>query len=152
MPNVEDASALSPPLLIDNSAWARLTDGALPEWRVAAFAQELEERRLGVCLPFVIEAEYSMVNADHGYETMTELEKLPRFPIDEEVERWALSAHGQLVRVGHRRISTVDIVIAAIAHHFRTGVLHYNSDFDLLLAKTHLEFVSEWLMPAGSLN
>jgi predicted nucleic acid-binding protein len=147
-----DAAVVSTPLLIDNSAWARLSSSALPEWRVVAFAQEMEERRLGVCLPFMLEAAYSAHNAADHDEVMTALEELPRFPIDEEVERWALGAHRRLARVGHHRLPTVDVMIAAIAHHFGAGVLHYDSDYDVLLEKTGLEFQSEWLMPRGSLN
>jgi predicted nucleic acid-binding protein len=147
-----DAAAASTPLLIDNSAWARLASEALPEWRVTAFAQELEERRLGVCLPFMLEAEYSAVDAKNHDEVMAGLEELPRFPIDEEVERWALGAHRRLASVSHHRMPTVDVMIAAIAHNFGAGVLHYDPDYDLLVEKTSLEFDSQWLMPAGSLD
>jgi predicted nucleic acid-binding protein len=143
---------VSTPLLIDSSAWARVSSNAVPEWRVAAFAQELEEGRLGVCLPFMLKADFSAVNADNHDEVLAALEELPHFPIDEEVERWALGAHRQLARVGHHRMPTVGIMIAATAHHFGAGVLHYDSDYDLLLEKTHLDFQSEWLMPRGSLD
>lgn len=100
----------------------------------------------------MLEAHFSPIDAKSRDEVMTELEDLPGFPIDEEVERWALEAHRRLVRVGHRPLPTVNIMIAATAHHFGAGVLHYNPNYDLLLEKTHLDFGSHWLMPRGSLN
>lgn len=45
----------------------------------------------------------------------------------------------------------VDVLIAAIAHVHRVGVLHYDRDFDLIRARTSLRFQSVWLARAGTL-
>ncbi len=45
-------------LLLDNSAWGRLDDPSLPRDRVEEIAIALEERRIAVCLPFLLEAGY----------------------------------------------------------------------------------------------
>lgn len=82
---------------------------------------------------------------------LEELDALPFLGIDEQIERRALEAQSQLARVGHHRLPSVDLIIAAIADRHRIGVLHYDNDFEVILAKTDLEFVSEWLMPRGSL-
>jgi hypothetical protein len=62
-----------------------------------------------------------------------------------------LDAQAQLARVGHHRLPPVDLLLAAIADRNRIGILHYDSDFDVILAKTDLEFASVWLAPRGEL-
>ncbi len=78
------------PLLLDNSAWARLADPALPDARVREIADALESGRLITSLPFLLEAGYSAVNAAAHRELLEELLALPRVSIDEETERRAL--------------------------------------------------------------
>lgn len=138
-------------LLIDHSAWARLSDPALPDARAIELGDELEAGGLAVCLPFFLEAGYSARDSKEHAELREELLVLPLVSIDEESERRALDAQEQLARAGHHRLPPVDLLIAAIADRHELGVLHYDSDFDLILAKTDLEFHSEWLMPRGSL-
>ena len=41
--------------------------------------------------------------------------------------------------------------MAAIAHRYKVGILHYDRDYDLIAAKTDLLFESEWLAKRGSL-
>ena len=43
-------------------------------------------------------------------------------------------------------------MIAALAHSHGVGVIHYDSDFDVILEMSDLDFESVWLMPRGSLN
>jgi hypothetical protein len=53
-------------LLLDNSAWARLTHPALSDERVAEVSDAFEAGRVATCLPFLLEAGYSARNArDH---------------------------------------------------------------------------------------
>jgi predicted nucleic acid-binding protein len=138
-------------LLLDNSAWARLADPSLPAARAEEIALALEGGRVAVCLPFVLEAGYSARDADDHDELIEELLALPLMNIDEETERRAVDAQGQLARIGHHRIPPVDLVLAALADRHRLGVLHYDTDFDLLVTKTSLSFESVWLAPRGEL-
>jgi predicted nucleic acid-binding protein len=138
-------------LLIDHSAWIPLSDPALPDARAIELGDELEAGGLAVCLPFFLEAGYSARRAREYAELREELLVLPRVILDEASERRALDAQQQLLRVGHHRMPPVDLLIAALADRHELGVLHYDSDFDLILEKTDLEFHSEWLMPRGSL-
>lgn len=138
-------------LLIDSSAWARLWDDAIPVSRANEIAEDLEEGRLAVCLPFILESGFSARDAEEHRRLVDEFAAMPKYPITEEVERRALEAQGQLARVGHHRISPSDIIIAALADRHELGILHYDGDFDLVVEKTDLEFHSEWLMPRGSL-
>jgi predicted nucleic acid-binding protein len=138
-------------LLLDNSAWARLADPALPLDRVTEIADAIEAGRIATCLPFLLEAGYSARNAREHDAVLAELLALPRYAIDAEVEQRALDAQRQLARIGHHRLPPVDLLVAALATRYEIGVLHYDRDYDLLAEKTDLEFPSVWLAPAGIL-
>ncbi len=107
--------------------------------------------QLATCLPFLLEAGYS---ARSGYERsamMADLARLPRVEIDKEVEAAALDAQRELADIGHHRLAPADVMIAACAHVAGVGVLHYDSDYDLLVKHTGLRFRSEWLAQPGVL-
>jgi predicted nucleic acid-binding protein len=142
---------LSTELLLDNSAWARLGDRSLPQRRADQIADALEERRIATCLPFLLEAGYSARSARDHAELVEELLALPLLRIDEEIERRAIDAQGQLARAGHHRLPPVDLIIAAVAERHQVGVLHYDGDYDILCEKTDLRFDSVWLARAGTL-
>lgn len=139
-------------LLLDNSAWMRIIGPSIPAERAEVIAEEFAEERLLACLPFMLEAGYSARSAGGHDDLFGELESLDYLPVNLEVERRALDAQAQLARVGHHRVPPVDLMIAAVADCHEVGVLHYDSDYDVILEKTDLDFTSEWLMPAGSLS
>lgn len=138
-------------LLIDNSAWSRLSDPRVPQPRVEEVADAAEAGELYVCAPFLLEAGYSARKATDHEALFTELFALPWAGIDEAVEREALESQRQLAREGHHRLRPVGLLIAAIAHVHRLGVLHYDRDFDVIANLTALSFSSEWLVMAASL-
>ena len=138
-------------LLLDNSAWSRLLSGVVPRERRETVGEWLDQQRLAVCLPFLLEAGYSARTASDHRELMRRLEHLPRLPIDSAVERVALDAQRELAAVGHHRLAPTDLVIAACAHLAGGGVLHYDRDYDLIAEHTRLRFESVWLAEAGSL-
>jgi predicted nucleic acid-binding protein len=138
-------------LLLDNSAWVRLGDASLPERRAEEIAVALEDGRVAVCLPFLLEAGYSARNAADHDELIEELLALPLISIDERIERRAIDAQRQLAHAGHHRLPPVDLILAATADRHGLGVLHYDGDFDVLRSKTDLDFESAWLAPRGEL-
>lgn len=140
-----------PPLLIDNSAWCRLGDRRLSQRRAEEVAFAANAGELYVCAPFLLEAGYSARTARDHDSTLEQLLSLPWAAIDETVEREAIDGQRQLARTGHHRMPLVDVLIAAIAHVHRVGVLHYDRDFDLIRARTSLRFQSVWLARAGTL-
>lgn len=142
---------MSVELLLDNSAWVRLAVPALDDARAHEMADALEQRRIGVCLPFLLEAGYSARNASDHDELLRELTALPMVHIDAEVERRAVDAQQQLARAGHHRLPPVDLILAALADRHRVGVLHYDRDYDIVTAKTDLRFASVWLAKRGTL-
>jgi predicted nucleic acid-binding protein len=138
-------------LLLDNSAWVRLSDPGLPGERTAELADALEAGRIGTCLPFLLEAGYSARSATDHAQLLAELASLPLFPIDEDVEQRSLQAQVQLARIGHHRLPPVDLLIAAVADRNGLAVLHYDRDYDVIAEKTDLSFGSEWLASPGKL-
>lgn len=142
---------MSVELLLDNSAWARLGEAALPSSQADEIATALEEGRVAVCLPFLLEAGYSARSAGDHAGLIEELLALPQMRIDEEIEGRAVDAQSQLARAGHHRFPPVDLILAAIADRHDVGILHYDADFDVVLAKIDLSFESVWLASRGSL-
>ena len=138
-------------LLLDNSAWARLLVGVVARDRAKTIAESMGQGELAVCLPFLLEAGYSARSAADRKALMTRFSKLPRITIDSEVESLALQAQRELAEIGHHRLAPADVVIAACAHKAEAGVLHYDSDYDVLAEHTSLAFESEWLAPPGTL-
>lgn len=139
-------------LLLDNSAWSRVVAGGLPADRAAAVAGWLEQRRLAICLPFLLEAGYSARASTDYREMMVDFDLLfPRVEMALAMEERALLAQRELADRGHHRLAPIDVMIAACAHEAGAGVLHYDRDYDLIAEHTSLSFESVWLAPAGSL-
>jgi len=138
-------------LLFDNSAWAHLNSGRLDDERRAEILDWMARGVIATCMPFLLEAGYSAQSAADHRTMMADFDRLARIPITPEVEERALQAQRELAAVGHNRLAPLDIVIAACAHEAGAGVLHYDRDYDILAARTTLDFNSEWVAPPGSL-
>lgn len=139
-------------LLLDNSAWTRLWRPALKADHYRDIAARMGAGGIGTCLPFLLEAGYSARSGREHDVIMGNLMALPRVAMTPAVERLAEEAQADLARVGHHRLSPIDILIAACAHESGAGVLHYDRDYDVLREHTRLRFRSEWLAPAGTLD
>lgn len=138
-------------LLIDNSAWAHLASKRLNSDRAETIAEWISDLQLAVCLPFLLEAAYSARSGGERAAMMGDLERLPRVEIDRDIEAAALEAQRELAGIGHHRLPPADVIIAACAHAAGMGVLHYDSDYDLLAERTSLQFQSERLAQPGAL-
>ncbi len=138
-------------LLLDNSAWARLTSNRLEKARAELVAEWLIKQQLATCLPFLLEAGYSARSGTERAAMMSDLMLLARVEIDRDVERIALQAQRELAEIGHHWLAPADVVIGACAHVAGMGVLHYDRDYDLLIEHTSLVFESEWLAQPGTL-
>lgn len=135
-------------LLIDNSAWSRRRKAGACDRVEAAF----ETGDIVVCLPFLLEAGYSARSGSEHAAQIGRLQILPRVELGPEIEQIALRAQSELAAIGHHRLATNDLLLAACAHHSGHGVLHYDRDYDVIATRTSLEFASEWVAPAGSLD
>lgn len=140
-------------VLIDNSAWARLTvTERLSARRRGEVADAIEAGDIFTCLPFLLEAGYSARSENDHARIIEGLLALPYVEIDAGAERRAVDAQRELARTGHHRIPPVDLLIASIATHHGLGVLHYDGDYDVLAKRTSLEFESVWLARRGSID
>lgn len=138
-------------LLLDNSAWSRILQNALSDERAELVAGWIEQRALATSLPLLLEAGYSAQSAADHQGLMAELCLFPRVHVTQDTEERALRAQRELALAGHHRLAPVDVLIAACAHEMGAGVLHYDSDYDIIAGRTSLEFESEWLAPPGTL-
>ncbi len=142
------------PMILDNSAWARLLGGRVPASVARRWEQALARDEVLVCDPFRMEALYSARDAKDYVSLAEELDALGQAPCDRAVWQIAESAQSTLAsdrRVSHR-IKPVDLLIAAAAHHYGVGVLHYDHDFDTLATHAGLSFDSRWLAKRGTLS
>jgi predicted nucleic acid-binding protein len=138
-------------LLLDKSAFSRLQQSSLPPDRAEEVRLAMRERRLLVCLPFLLEAGYSARNHREHINLLDGLRALPAAALDADSESRALVAQRQLAALGHHRMPPPDLILAALAEATGAGVLHYDRDFDLIAEHTDLRFESVWLAPPGSL-
>lgn len=138
-------------LLLDNSAWSHLNSDRLDASRNAQVDAWMRQRKIAICLPFLLEAGYSARSAEDHDAVMAGFGQLPHVPITPSIERRAHEAQHELAEVGHHRLPPIDLIVAACAEHAGAGVLHYDRDYDLIVEHTSLQFASEWLAPQGSL-
>lgn len=144
-------SGLRDPVLLDNSAWARLSHGQLPPSRSDEVADAIAAGRVFASLPFLLEAGNSARNGREHRELLEELGAMPWAAIDARVERRAIELQAQLARAGHHRMPPVDLIQGALAERYGLGILHYDRDYDVLAERTDASFGSLWLAPSGSL-
>lgn len=138
-------------LLIDNSAWSRLHPSIVGTNRLEEIGAMFTRGEVVTSLPFRLEAGYPARTGTEHQELEQELVSLPSAPLTETIEGAVFRTQGQLSRAGHHRLPPVDLTIAALADHYGHGVLHYDSDYDLIREKTDLDYESVWLASRGSL-
>ncbi len=139
-------------LLLDNSVWARATDGRLAGSSREAFEAALAAGELWTCPPSELEMRYSA--RDEFAEIARELGSLPAAPLTREAAAAAVRAQAELaaaVGVSHR-VKPVDLLIAAVAATEGLGVLHYDHDYDTVADHTSLAYPSVWVAPRGSIG
>lgn len=149
-----DAAESSGSLVLDNSAWARIVLGRLPDDARTRWAGCADGDRILICDPFRLEALYSARSPDDYVALSEELGGFRPARADGETWRLALRAQAELAAargVSHR-VKIVDLLVAASAHQHGAGVLHYDRDFDLIEGSTSLEFASVWIAPRGSID
>ncbi len=123
----------------------------MAQQRAEEVAKAVLQDQIVVCLPFLLKVGFSARSYTEHVSILDELGAMPSIGIDELVESRALSAQRDLARSGHHRMTPTDLLIAALADRAGFGVLHYDSDYDLILEHTRLRFDSVWLAPLGTL-
>jgi len=126
--------------IADTSAHGRARDPRVREEWIAAYEQGL----LLTCVVVRFELLYSARNLTEFDEIDQNLADVRDVPITSSVKRAAISAMRQLAERGQHRVKFSDLLISAAAQDAAVGVLHCDSDFDLLASA--LTFESRWLV------
>jgi len=141
-------------VVVDNSAWARLIRGTVPEPRARAWADAVLRGDVLVSEPFRLEALYSARSGEDVERLAAELDAFDRAPSD--AATWSLAQRAQRDLAGDRRVShrvkPIDLLVAASAHQASAGVLHYDGAYDVIAEHTSLTFASVWVAPRGSID
>ncbi|HZL55315.1 MAG TPA: PIN domain-containing protein [Solirubrobacteraceae bacterium] len=138
--------------LLDTSVWARIRDGRLVGSDAERILSRLECGGLASTEPLLLEMRYSARDGREFALLAEELGALPLLELDHAAVDGALQAQAKLAanpRISHR-VKPVDLLVAAVADRHGAGVLHYDSDYDLIAKHTDLRFDSVWAAKRGS--
>lgn len=134
------------PFLLDASAFWRLGSPALDPERRSEVAGWISRGIVAASTPLLLETRAGRV------EPQADPQDLPLLWITERAERRSAELQQQM-RSAHQHlgIPPLDYLIAAIAEDHSASILHYDSDFELLIAHTDLAADTEPLAPLGSI-
>jgi predicted nucleic acid-binding protein len=140
-----------PRFLIDLSAWAHSGHPAVrASWEELVGADRL------LCHPvFAVELLHNAINPRDYQELRSDLEQaFDWIWPDRETAEITLRLQQRLATAATagQRVKTPDLLIAALAVQHRIGVIHYDADYDVILARGGERLHSEWLAPRGSLE
>jgi predicted nucleic acid-binding protein len=137
------------PHLADSTVWSKVRHRAHPElarWFNASVRDDL----VLTCHVVVLELLRSARNDASFLHQSEQLELLRSCPIDGSVWLRAREVQPRLSARGeHRGVPPADLVIAAAAEQAGVPLLHYDHDFDRIVAVTSQP--ARWLLPAGQL-
>ncbi len=134
-------------VLADTSAWARAHLFGGP------WADSLRAGRIATCEMVAFELLYSTRDGADFDRRVAGLDALPQVPVTPAVLMTARDAFRELAHrhpLFHRSVTVPDLIIAAAAAAVGLGVLHYDSDFDILAEV--LPFESHWIAPRGTID
>jgi predicted nucleic acid-binding protein len=135
-----------PPILLDASAFWRLSSSRLDEKRRRDVADWIARGIVHASTPLLLETragrDLPPVDPD----------ELPWLWITQRAERRATELQRQM-RAAHQQLGVppLDYLIAAVAEDHGACILHYDADFERLAAHTDLAVAVEALAPLGSL-
>ncbi len=136
--------------LLDNSAWARINNLAVPQERVDQVSAAIRVGAVWSSIILLLEAGYSATDAASHARMMDELGMLSRAELDVVITDRAVDLQRQLAGLGHHRVPPVDVLTAAIAEKYGLTVLHYDKDYDVICEKSDCAAATEWIAPRGS--
>lgn len=140
-----------PRFLIDLSAWARSGHAHTRErWAALLQGDQL------LCHPvFALELLHNAIDPADYRRLREDLDKgFDWVRLDAQTADIALGMQQRMATSAPtgQRVKTADLLIAALAAQHRVGVLHYDSDYDLIRDRGGESFDSEWLARRGSLE
>ena len=134
------------PYLIDKSALARMPDAPVQ----ARLVPILEAGEAATCVIIDLEVLYSTRNAgEHSRARRRRGLAYRHVPLLEATIERAIEVQGLMAQRGQHRVPIPDLIIAAAAEQAGMVLLHYDADFDRIVAVTGQ--AAEWVVPKGSL-
>ena len=131
--------------LADTSVFSRLAKPSV----VGAFAPLAAGGQIALCSAVTFELGFASRSPADYTELKDLLSAFDSLPINEADHRRGLFVQAALaVRSGHRVISLVDALVAAVAEAHDLTVLHYDADFELIADVTGQP--QEWIVPRGT--
>lgn len=131
--------------LADTSVFSRLAEPSV----VGAFAPLAAGGQIALCSAVTFELGFASRSPADYAELTDLLSAFDSLPINEADHRRGLYVQAALaVRSGHRAISLVDALVAAVAESHDLTVLHYDADFELIADVTGQ--LQEWIVPRGT--
>ena len=142
------------PVLLDNSAWARVGLGRLAEHDLTRWEAAVRADEIVISPPFALEALYSARGARDFRRLAEELSGFRRLGATDRTWQLAAAAQAALAddpAVSHR-VKPIDLLLAAMADQHAVGVLHSDHDYDTIRRHTPLNYRSVWIAERGSIN
>ena len=131
--------------LVDASVFARLSKPAV----VAAVSPLVFDGDLAVCGPVVFELGFSARNGADHEALLSRMDAFESVPVTDGDHQRSIDIQGRLAeRGGHRAVSLVDALVAAVAETRDLTVLHYDADFEAIsriTGQTH-----RWVVERGT--
>ncbi len=139
------------PFLLDLSAWARSSHlAARKRWAELVDGDQL------LCHPvFAVELLHNAINPADYHRLSSDLQDAFEWRAPDAETGWIALRLQQRMATGApagQRVKTADLLIAALAVQRGVGVLHYDSDYDVIRHRGGEPFDSEWLAPRGTLE
>jgi predicted nucleic acid-binding protein len=131
--------------LVDKSALEQQRHSADAADVLTALARD---NQLATCEVIALELLYSTRGPSEYEMRWAGLQSLVWLPVDAEVTQMALEVQRRLARAGQHRRPIPDLLIAATALVHGATVLHYDRDFELIVAETGQS--ARWIIPRGT--
>jgi predicted nucleic acid-binding protein len=138
--------------LLDTSVWARLRDGRISGPAAERLYDQIERGELALTEPLLLEMRYSARDGADFKLLAEELGAVPLLSLEAAAIRRSLEAQAQLAAlpdISHR-VKPIDLLVAAVAEHYGSAVLHHDAAYELLAERTDLAFDSVWAAKRGS--
>lgn len=135
--------------LADTSVWARKNHPALRAW----FAGAVTAGEILLCDMVALELLHSASTPDLYRALEADLAGMPWVRMDQREWERARHVYGVLAAQGrawHRSVKHADLLIAAAAERAGITLVHYDHDYDAIVAVTGQP--ARWVAPRGSLE
>ena len=136
------------PELADTSVWARRRHPAVAPW----WEQQLVSGEIGICETVMLELLHSARTGEEMRNLRQDLFALPVHTMSERAWVRALDVYQLLADKApqhHRSVKLADLVIAACAEEAGWTLVHYDQDYDAIVAVTGQ--ATRWVAQRGTL-